>query len=83
MIIHLLDGTYDCSATTSAGLTPVVRCHERRGNVLTMLSEGATHLGVASDPSSGFRNDLWDGYKRRGDAASSSPVPSHGGGDGV
>ncbi|NIP77812.1 MAG: flap endonuclease, partial [Gemmatimonadetes bacterium] len=34
------------------------------GTVLTMLENGATHVGVATDHViESFRNDLWDGYK--------------------
>ena len=34
------------------------------GTVLTMLEEGATHVGVATDHViESFRNDLWPGYK--------------------
>jgi 5'-3' exonuclease len=66
VIVHLLDGTYELFrhhfgrpdpgefGATSAVLS----------NVLTMLTEGATHIGVASDHViESFRNDLWPGYK--------------------
>jgi 5'-3' exonuclease len=34
------------------------------GTVLTILEDGATHVGVATDHViESFRNDLWDGYK--------------------
>ena len=66
MIVHLLDGTYELFRhhfgrpdPGEFGATSAVL-----GNVLTMLSEGATHLGVASDHIiESFRNDLWPGYK--------------------
>jgi hypothetical protein len=33
-------------------------------SVLTLLEEGATHVGVANDHIiESFRNDLYDGYK--------------------
>jgi 5'-3' exonuclease len=66
VIVHLLDGTYELFrhhfgrpdpgefGATSAVLS----------NVLTMLGDGATHMGVASDHViESFRNDLWPGYK--------------------
>jgi 5'-3' exonuclease len=66
VIVHLLDGTYELFrhhfgrpdpgefGATSAVLS----------NVLTMLSDGATHMGVASDHViESFRNDLWATYK--------------------
>ena len=34
------------------------------GSMLSLLAEGATHVGVATDHVvESFRNDLWDGYK--------------------
>lgn len=73
MDVHLVDGTYElfrqyfgqkdrrlrsADGTDVAAVTGVV------GSVLTMLSEGATHLAVATDHRiESFRNDLWPGYK--------------------
>jgi 5'-3' exonuclease len=71
MRVHLVDGTYelfrhhfavpphrDPDGMEVAATRGVV------GSVLTMLEEGATHVGVATDHIvESFRNDLWDGYK--------------------
>jgi len=71
MDVHLVDGTYELfrhffgqpprSADDGAEIGAA------RGVVLTvvnMLSEGDTHLGVATDHVvESFRNDLWPGYK--------------------
>jgi 5'-3' exonuclease len=71
MRVHLVDGTYelfrhhyavpphrDPDGMEVAATRGVV------GSVLTMLEEGATHVGVATDHVvESFRNDLWDGYK--------------------
>jgi 5'-3' exonuclease len=70
MIVHLVDGTYELFRLFY-GL--------KRGNefdgpygavagvlraVVTMLEDGATHVGVATDHViESFRNDLYDGYK--------------------
>ena len=58
-----------CSGSTSARspATPM-RAERRRGRsgglTLQLVSEGATHIGVASDHViESFRNDLWAGYK--------------------
>ncbi len=71
MDVHLLDGTYELfrhffavpsyrnSASEEVGAVRGVL-----GTVLTMLEDGATHLGVATDQViESFRNDLWPGYK--------------------
>ena len=69
--VHVVDGTYELfrqfyarpSRTNSAGqevgaARAVVR------NMVAMLEEGVTHLGVATDyVIESFRNDLWPGYK--------------------
>jgi len=71
VVIHLIDGTYELFRHFY-GL-------QRRGGgagrrfgaaigvlntVLRMLSDGATHVGVATDHViESFRNGLWDGYK--------------------
>ena len=71
MDVHLVDGTYELfrqffgqpprAADDGAEIGAV------RGVVLSivsMLSDGATHLGVATDHViESFRNDLWPGYK--------------------
>jgi 5'-3' exonuclease len=68
---HLVDGTYelfrhffavpshrDPNGAEVGAVRGVV------GSVLTMLEEGATHVGVATDHViESFRNDLWPGYK--------------------
>ena len=71
MKVHLLDGTYELFRHyygLPPGATPEddpVRAV--RGvvySVLTLLEEGVTHLGVATDHViESFRNDLWPGYK--------------------
>ncbi len=68
---HLVDGTYelfrhffavpshrDPSGAEVGAVRGVV------GSVLTLLEEGATHVGVATDHViESFRNELWPGYK--------------------
>jgi 5'-3' exonuclease len=71
MRVHLVDGTYELFRHHYA--VPPHRDPEGMevaatrgvvGSVLTMLEEGATHVGVATDHVvESFRNDLWDGYK--------------------
>ena len=72
MRVHLVDGTYELFRQFLAprpghldddgievGATRAVT-----SSVLTMLEEGATHLGVATDHViESFRNDLWETYK--------------------
>jgi 5'-3' exonuclease len=72
VIVHLLDGTYelfrhffgirrwlDGKPDPAFGAVAGVL-----GTVLQMLTEGATHIGVATDHVvESFRNDLWPGYK--------------------
>jgi 5'-3' exonuclease len=70
--VHLVDGTYelfrqylaprpghtDDDGIEVGGTRAVV------SSVLTMLEDGATHLGVATDHViESFRNDLWETYK--------------------
>ncbi len=68
---HLVDGTYELfrhhfalpSHVDDAGVE-VAAVRGVLYSVLTLLEEGATHVGVATDhviPS--FRNELWAGYK--------------------
>ncbi len=72
MDVHLVDGTYElfrhffgapprsAEDGTEVGATRGVVM-----SVLSMLAEGATHVGVATDHViESFRNDLWPGYKR-------------------
>src|SRR6266550_1594286 len=71
MQVHLLDGTYELfrhffavpSYRNPAG-EEVGAVRGVLGTVLTILEDGATHLGVATDHViESFRNDLWPGYK--------------------
>ncbi len=72
MRVHLVDGTYelfrqhlaprpghlDDDGVEVGGVRAVV------ASMLTMLEDGATHLGVATDHViESFRNDLWETYK--------------------
>src|SRR5205823_4121725 len=69
--VHLIDGTYELfrhffavpSATDSSGQ----EIGATRGvvtSVLSMIEQGATHLGVATDHVvESFRNELYPGYK--------------------
>jgi len=71
MQVHLLDGTYELFRhffAVPSHLDPdgieVGAVRGVLGTVLTMLEDGATHLGVATDHViESFRNDLWPGYK--------------------
>src|SRR5579872_6017252 len=72
MDVHLIDGTYELfrqffgqkAGRRSADGQDVAAVGGVVGSVLTMLSEGATHLAVATDQRiESFRNDLWPGYK--------------------
>jgi len=71
MQVHLLDGTYELfrhhfgvpSHRDRDGVE-VAAVRGVLGTVLTMLEDGATHLGVATDHViESFRNDMWPGYK--------------------
>ena len=71
MIVHLIDGTYELFRH-HYGVPAAVRAKSPRTagargvlwSVLTLLEEGATHVGVATDHViESFRNDLWPGYK--------------------
>ncbi len=69
--VHLLDGTYelfrhfhavpparDATGREVGAVRGVLR------SVLSMISEGATHIGVATDHViESFRNEMWPGYK--------------------
>jgi 5'-3' exonuclease len=71
MIVHLIDGTYELFrhfyGLRRAGSDKSPRYGAVAGvlnTVLQMISEGATHLGVATDHViESFRNELWSGYK--------------------
>jgi len=69
--VHLVDGTYELfryhfalpSHLTADG-REVAAARGVAGSVLTMIEEGATHVGVATDHViESFRNDLWPTYK--------------------
>jgi 5'-3' exonuclease len=69
--VHLVDGTYELfrhhfampSHITGEGME-VAATRGVVGSLLSMLEEGATHIGVATDHViESFRNDLWPGYK--------------------
>ncbi|MGB7053445.1 MAG: 5'-3' exonuclease H3TH domain-containing protein [Acidimicrobiales bacterium] len=71
MRVHLVDGTYELfrhfyavpSHRTAAG-AEVAAARGVLQSVIRMLSEGATHVGVATDHViESFRNELWAGYK--------------------
>jgi 5'-3' exonuclease len=70
MVVHLIDGTYELfrhyyGLQRAGGKAPR---HGAVAGVLNtvrgMISDGATHLGVATDHViESFRNELWNGYK--------------------
>nr|MBA3956628.1 flap endonuclease [Acidimicrobiia bacterium] len=71
MRVHLVDGTYELfrhfyavpSHRNQAG-EEVGATRGVLGSMLGLLSDGATHVGVATDHViESFRNDLWPGYK--------------------
>ena len=71
MEAHLVDGTYELfryhfalPSHLDGDGREVAAARGVAGSVLTMLEEGATHVGVATDHViESFRNDLWPGYK--------------------
>jgi 5'-3' exonuclease len=71
MKVHLVDGTYELFrhffGQPPRPADDGAEIGAARGVILTvvgMLSEGATHIGVATDHViESFRNDLWPGYK--------------------
>ena len=71
MDVHLVDGTYELfrhffavPSHLAADGRDVAAARAVVGSLLTMLEEGATHVGVATDHViESFRNDLWPGYK--------------------
>lgn len=71
MIVHLIDGTYELfrhyyalpSAKDKDG-REIAAVRGVVASVLGMISEGATHIAVATDHVvESFRNALWPGYK--------------------
>ncbi len=71
MNVHVVDGTYELfrhyyampSAKDGEG-REVAAVRGVVASMRSMLREGATHIGVATDHViESFRNDLWDGYK--------------------
>ncbi len=71
MEVHLVDGTYELfrhffavPSRRDADGQEIGAVRGVVGTALTMLEDGATHLGVATDHViESFRNDLWPGYK--------------------
>ena len=71
MQVHLVDGTYELfrhhfgvPSHLDPGGFEVAAARGVVGSILTMLEQGATHVGVATDKViESFRNDLWPGYK--------------------
>jgi 5'-3' exonuclease len=69
--VHLLDGTYELfrhffavPSHRDPGGAEVGAVRGVLGTVLTILEDGATHLGVATDHViESFRNERWPGYK--------------------
>ena len=71
MQVHLIDGTYELfrhfyalpSARDERG-REVAAVRGVVASILSMISAGATHIGVATDHViESFRNDMWPGYK--------------------
>lgn len=67
MFVHLVDGTYELFRFHYAPSNRDARVGAQRGvlnTVLDLVSEGATHIGIATDQViESFRNDLYVGYK--------------------
>ncbi len=71
MEVHLLDGTYELfrhyfavPSRRDPGGHEVGAVAGVLGTVVTILEDGATHLGIATDHViESFRNELWPGYK--------------------
>ena len=69
--VHLVDGTYELfrhyyavPARQNADGMEIAAVRGVVNNMLTLLSEGATHVGVATDKViESWRNDLWATYK--------------------
>ena len=71
MEVHLIDGTYELfrhffalPSIKDADGQEVAAVRGVLASLLSMLSEGATHIGVATDRViESFRNRMWPGYK--------------------
>lgn len=70
MDVHLIDGTYElfryyfALPSHMAGGREVAATRGVLGDVVRLLEDGATHVGVATDHViESFRNDLWPDYK--------------------
>ena len=70
MQVHLVDGTYELyrqhygQAVRHRDPPPFAATVGVLSSTLQLLTEGATHIGVATDHViESFRNDLYDGYK--------------------
>ena len=71
MKVHLVDGTYElfrhfygAPPHRNAAGEEVAAVRGVVGSVLQLLTDGATHVGVATDHViESFRNELWPGYK--------------------
>jgi 5'-3' exonuclease len=72
VIVHLVDGTYEIfrqyyaprPGYLDSGGTEIGATRGVVQSIFTMLQDGATHLGVATDHViESFRNDLWPTYK--------------------
>ena len=71
MKVHLVDGTYElfrhffgAPPHRNAAGDEVAAVRGVLGSVLQLLTDGATHVGVATDHViESFRNELWPGYK--------------------
>ena len=71
MQVYLIDGTYELfrqfygrAARTGPDSRPAGAAIGVAISVLSLVSEGVTHLGVATDHViESFRNDIWPGYK--------------------
>ncbi len=71
MRVHVVDGTYELfrhffglPSHLAADGREVSATRGVVGSILTLVEEGATHVGVATDHViESFRNDLWPGYK--------------------
>ena len=69
--VHLVDGTYELfrqffgqPPRSSPGGTEVGAALGVATSLISMVADGATHIGVATDHViESFRNDLWPGYK--------------------
>jgi len=71
MDVHLVDGTYELfrhffalPGATDAGGQEIAAVRGVVSSVLSMIEQGATHIGVATDHVvESFRNELYSGYK--------------------